>query len=106
MEQKPEGKTKIDNLSLLVFRHFPREETLLRVLNSKNLEQKGVLLWAMFQYHNKTCGMAFVIDCITRPFKIFYKYDSKRRRKYYDRSNMDMVWAEKYYRDRNFKELL
>ena len=104
MEQKPEGKAKVDNLSYLVNRHFPREEILLRVVNSKNLEQKGVLLWALFQYHNRTCGMAFVIDSITRPFKIFYVYDSKRRRKYYDR--VDMAWAEKYYRDRNFIELL
>ena len=104
MAELKKAKVKVDNLTWLVNRHFPREEVFLRVLQNKNLEQKGVLLWSLFQYHSNSVGMAFVVDSITRPFKIFYKYDSKRRIKYYDR--IDMAWAEKYYRERNFLELL
>lgn len=94
---------KIDNLLALIERYFKGDEIFQGVLKGKDLEKKGLLLWALNQYRNRNCGVAYVYDSVVRPFKIFYRFDSKRRVKY--TTSLDFSWAEKYYRDNNSREL-
>ena len=108
MEEKQASKkakvVKIDNLSTLIDRFFPKEEIFLSVLRGKDVQRKGLLLWALMEYRSSRCGVAYVFDAMTRPFKIFYKYDSKRRTKYVD-SSVSYEWCESFYRLNNFREL-
>jgi hypothetical protein len=108
MEEQPGSKkakvVKIDNLKYLIDRHFSGEGMFLFILKGRDLEKKGLLLWVLMKYHRGDCGVAYVHDALVRPFKIFYKYDTKRRIKY-SGGPITYAWCEKYYLENNSREL-
>jgi hypothetical protein len=62
-EQKALKKAKvvkIDNLQALIERYFKGDEIFHSVLKGRDLEKKGLLLWALNQYRNRNCGVAYV----------------------------------------------